>query len=460
MFEAKRLSDLIKPLSASLHGDDVSVDNVCIDSREARAGSLFVALQGSRVNGHDFVGKARERGAVAALVEYLVDDPLPQLLVHDAQLALGQLGALARDDFSGPLVAITGSSGKTSVKEMLAAILREKGPVLATRGNLNNELGVPLTLLELAPEHQFAVIEMGAAGIGDIAYSMRLARPSVSILTNAGTAHVGRFGGPEQVARAKSEIYTGLDPEGQAVINLDSPWFEQWYQLLGSRKSYAFSLENPTAELRAESVELDDRGCPGFLLVTPNGSITIQLNLLGKHNIANALAAAGAALALNIDLELIRRGLAKVMPVAGRAQSLPGKQGALIIDDSYNANPGSVKAAIDLLASFDGKRVLVLGDMGELGQWEQESHREVGVYAREAGLDGLYAAGRLSALAVESFGAGARLFSSKAELTAALEPQLAADLRVLVKGSRSAGMEEVVAGLTVHNDNHNDDKAH
>ncbi|SDR76481.1 UDP-N-acetylmuramoyl-tripeptide--D-alanyl-D-alanine ligase [Halopseudomonas xinjiangensis] len=460
MLEAKRLSDMVKALSASLHGDDARFDHVCIDSREARTGSLFVALQGSRVNGHDFVGKARERGAVAALVEYLVDDPLPQLLVHDAQLALGQLGALARDDFSGPLVAITGSSGKTSVKEMLAAILREEGPVLATRGNLNNELGVPLTLLELSVEHKFAVIEMGAAGIGDIAYSMRLARPHVSVLTNAGTAHVGRFGGPEQVARAKSEIYTGLDADGQAVINLDSPWFEQWYQLLGKRKSFAFSLQNPTAELRAESVELDRRGCPGFALVTPKGSITVQLNLLGKHNIANALAAAGAALALDVDLEMIRRGLAKVMPVPGRAQSLPGKDGALIIDDSYNANPGSVKAAIDLLAAFEGKRILVLGDMGELGQWEEESHREVGDYASEQGLDGLYAVGRLSALAVESFGEGARLFASKAELTAALLDQLSSDVRVLVKGSRSAGMEQVVAGLTEHNDNHNDDKAH
>ena len=460
MLEAKRLSDLIKPLNASLHGADASFDSVCIDSREARPGSLFVALQGSRVNGHDFVGNARERGAVAALVEYLLDDPLPQLLVHDAQLALGQLGALARDDFSGPLVAITGSSGKTSVKEMLAAILREKGPVLATRGNLNNELGVPLTLLELSPEHQFAVVEMGAAAVGDIAYSMRLARPQVSVLTNAGMAHVGRFGGPEQVARAKGEIYTGLDADGQAVMNLDSPWFEQWYQLLGKRKSYAFSLTNPTAELRAESVELDERGCPGFLLVTPKGSITVQLNLLGRHNIANALAAAGAALALNIDLEFIRRGLARVMPVAGRAQSLPGKRGALIIDDSYNANPGSVRAAIDLLAGFDGKRILVLGDMGELGEWEEDSHREVGAYAREQGLEALYAVGRLSALAVESFGEGARLFASKAELSAALEPRLSSDMRILVKGSRSAAMEEVVAGLTVHNDNHNDDKAH
>lgn len=459
MLEAKRLSGVTKPLSASLHGADASFDHVCIDSREARPGSLFVALQGSRVNGHDFVGKARERGAVAALVEYLVDDPLPQLLVHDAQLALGQLAALAREDFTGPLVAITGSSGKTSVKEMIAAILREEGPVLATQGNLNNELGVPLTLLDIGPEHRFAVIEMGAAGIGDIAYSMKLARPSVSVLTNAGTAHVGRFGSPENVARAKSEIYSGLDADGQAVINLDSPWFEQWYQLLGKRKSFAFSLQNPTAELRAESVELDDRGCPGFSLVTPVGSITVQLNMLGRHNIANALAAAGAALALDIELESIRRGLASVKPVKGRADSLAGFNRSRIIDDSYNANPSSVKAAIDLLASFAGQRVLVLGDMGELGQWEEESHREVGTYAREQGLDGLYAVGRLSALAVEAFGKGARLFSSKAELTEVLRNQLTAEMRVLVKGSRSAGMEEVVAGLIEHNDNHNDDKA-
>lgn len=459
MLEAKRLSAITKPLAASLHGDDASFDHVCIDSREARPGSLFVALQGSRVNGHDFVGKARERGAVAALVEYLVDDALPQILVHDAQLALGQLAALAREDFTGPLIAITGSSGKTSVKEMIAAILREEGPVLATQGNLNNELGVPLTLLEIGREHRFAVIEMGAAGVGDIAYSMKLAKPSVSVLTNAGTAHVGRFGSPENVARAKSEIYSGLDADGQAVINLDSPWFEQWYQLLGKRKSFAFSLQNPTAELRAESVELDERGCPGFLLVTPIGSITVQLNMLGRHNIANALAAAGAALAVGIDLEHIRRGLANVMPVKGRADSLAGINGSRIIDDSYNANPGSVKAAIDLLAGFPGERVLVLGDMGELGQWEEDSHREVGAYAREQGLEGLYAVGRLSALAVEAFGEGGRLFASKTELTEVLRNQLTAEVRVLVKGSRSAGMEEVVAGLTEHNDNHNDDKA-
>lgn len=453
MLEALRLSQLVKPLTATLHGEDVAFDSVSIDSRQVRPGALFVALAGSRVNGHEFLAQARERGAVAAMVEERVDDPLPQLLVHDTQLGLGQLAALAREAYTGPMVAITGSSGKTSVKEILAAILREIGPVLATEGNLNNELGVPLTLLELTGEHRFAVIEMGAAQIGDIAYSMNIARPDVGVLTNAGTAHVGRFGSPENIAQAKSEIYSGLGPSGQAVINLDSPWFEQWYQLLGKRKALSFSLTNPTADVRAESVELDERGCPGFVLTTPKGAITVQLNLLGMHSVANALAAAGAALALGVELEYIRRGLARLQPVKGRACSLAGKAGAVVIDDSYNANPGSVKAAIDLLAELPGRRVLVLGDMGELGAWEEQSHREVGAYARERGLDSLYAVGRLSALAVEQFGPEARLFASKAELTAALLQELAPDVRVLVKGSRSAGMEEVVAGLVEQTNN-------
>lgn len=458
MLEAMQLSQLIKPLGGSLVSIDARFDSVSIDARRMQPGGLFVALSGERVDGHDYVAQARAAGASAALVSHSVNDPLPQLLVHDCRYALGQLSAQAREAFQGPVVAITGSSGKTTVKEMLAAILRERGPVLATRGNLNNELGVPLTLLELGAEHQFAVIEMGAAALGDINYSMGLAKPTLSVLTNAGMAHVGRFGSPEAIARAKGEIITALGQEGQVVINLDSPWFEEWYQQLGKRKSLAFSLDNPTAELRAESIELDERGCPGFLLVTPQGSITVQMNLLGRHNIANALAAAGAAQLLGTDLELIRRGLARVKPVAGRVTPLEGKQGSLIIDDSYNANPASVKAAIDILADLQGTRILVLGDMGELGEWEEESHREIGTYACEKGLDGLYAVGRLCALAVDSFGADARLFGSRAELIEALVPQLDANTRVLVKGSRSAGMEEVVAGLqaTHHSDNNND----
>ncbi|HCB44773.1 MAG TPA: UDP-N-acetylmuramoyl-tripeptide--D-alanyl-D-alanine ligase, partial [Pseudomonas sp.] len=229
MLDALRLSDLLKPLAATLNGVDTHFDSVSIDARKVARGGLFVALPGSRSNGHDFVAQARENGAAAAMVEYLVDDPLPQLLVHDCQLALGQLGALVRDQFRGTVIGITGSSGKTTVKEMLAAILRECGPVLATQGNLNNELGVPLTLLQLDAEHRFAVIEMGAAQVGDINYTMGLVKPQISVLTNAGMAHVGRFGSPESIARAKGEIVSALPDGGQAILNLDSPWFEQWY---------------------------------------------------------------------------------------------------------------------------------------------------------------------------------------------------------------------------------------
>ncbi|SDS70301.1 UDP-N-acetylmuramoyl-tripeptide--D-alanyl-D-alanine ligase [Halopseudomonas litoralis] len=447
MLEAMRLSDLVKPLNASLHAIDASFDNVSIDARHIQPGGLFVALPGTRVDGHDFIAQARVNGAAAALVEHAVDDALPQLVVHDCAHALGQLGALNRAAFAGPLVAITGSSGKTTVKEMLASILGECGPVLATRGNLNNELGVPLTLLELAPEHQYAVVEMGAAALGDIAYSMRLAKPSVSVLTNAGVAHLGRFGSEQAIAEAKGEIFAGLDSQGQGVINLDSPWFESWYQTLGNRKAHVFSTQNPTAELRAEDIRLDERGCSGFRLVTPSGAVDIQLDLLGRHNVANALAATGAALALKVPLEAISRGLRKLQPMAGRGQSLPGYNGAVIIDDSYNANPVSVCVAIDLLAGLDGQRLLVLGDMGELGQLEEQAHAEVGAYAKAQGLDGLYATGRLSALAAEKFGEGAQVFADRAELAAALKTKLDPQTRVLVKGSRSAGMEEVVAAL-------------
>jgi len=447
MLEAMNLSDLLKPLDAALNGSDARFDSVSIDARQVQPGGLFVALPGSRVDGHDFVAQARAAGAAAALVERPLADPLPQLVVRDCELALGQLGALNRAAFKGPLVAITGSSGKTTVKEMLAAILRECGAVLATRGNLNNELGVPLTLLELAPQHRYAVVEMGAAAIGDIAYSMRLARPSVSVLTNAGVAHIGRFGSEQAIAEAKGEILAGLDSDGQGVINLDSPWFENWYQTLGERKAWVFSLANPTAELRAEHIRADQRGCPGFALVTPVGTIAVQLNLLGRHNVANALAAAGAALALQVPLPAIASGLGALQPVAGRGRSLPGRNGALVIDDSYNANPASVRAAIDVLASLDGRRVLVLGDMGELGALEQQAHRDIGSYARAQGLDGLYVTGPLSALAAAKFGEGGKAFADRGALAAALETELDPATRVLVKGSRSAGMEEVVAAL-------------
>lgn len=456
MLEAIRLSELLKPLAATMNGVDTHFDSVSIDARNVQAGGLFVALSGSRVNGHDYVAQAREQGAAAAMVEYLVDDELPQLLVHDCQLALGQLAALARDGFAGRVIAITGSSGKTTVKEMLACILRHAGSVLATEGNLNNELGVPLTLLRLLPTHDYAVIEMGAAAAGDIAYTMSLAKPQISVLTNAEMAHVGRFGSLESIAKTKGEIVSELPDGGEAILNLDSTWFEQWYQLLGSKRSCcSFSLKNPTAQLRAEMIEINGMGCPAFQLETPVGAVKVQLQLRGKHNVANALAAAGAALAAGVSLECISAGLAELAPVPGRGNSAAGVAGAQIIDDSYNANPDSVKAAVELLASLQGTRILVLGDMGELGDWAESSHTEIGEYARAQGLDGLYAVGKLSALAVQAFGERGQLFASKQDLIEALKGRLDISTQVLVKGSRSAGMDEVVAGLTASADTQN-----
>ncbi|GAA6131015.1 UDP-N-acetylmuramoyl-tripeptide--D-alanyl-D-alanine ligase [Halopseudomonas sabulinigri] len=458
MLEAIRLSALLKPLAATMNSVDTHFDSVSIDARGVQPGGLFVALAGSRVNGHDFVAQARDNGAAAAMVEYLVDDELPQLLVHDCQLALGQLAALVRESYQGQVIAITGSSGKTSVKEMLASILRQAGQVLATEGNLNNELGVPLTLLRLKAEHQFAVIEMGAAAVGDIAYTMTLAKPQISVLTNAEMAHVGRFGSPESIAKAKGEIVSELPDGGKAVLNLDSPWFEQWYQLLGSKRTAcSFSLKNPTAQLRADNIQMDAKGCPAFELQTPAGAVSVQLQVRGQHNIANALAAAGAALAAGVSLDCISAGLSALPPVAGRGNSVAGIAGAQIIDDSYNANPASVKAAIDLLAGLQGTRILVLGDMGELGEWAESSHREVGEYAAEQGLDALYAVGTLSALAVQAFGEHGQLFASKQDLIEALKGRLDISTQVLVKGSRSAGMDEVVAGLAAAVDTQNNE---
>ena len=447
MLDAMTLSDLVQPLCGRLLQGDGHFDRVVIDSRQVEPGTLFVALPGQRVDGHDYLAQARAAGAVAALVERAVDDPLPQLLVPDCAWALGQLAALARQAYQNPLVAITGSSGKTTVKEMLAAILRQRGPVLATRGNLNNELGVPLTLLELKAEHAFAVIEMGAAQAGDLTYSMGLARPQISVLTNATMAHVGRFGGPEQLARAKGEIFTALGADGQAVLNLDSPWFESWYQSLAGRQSKVFALDNPSAELRAEEISSNARGQVAFTLCHRDQRQSVQLALLGRHNVANALAAAAAALLLGLELSEIASGLAGVEAVKGRAFPLRSAQGALIIDDSYNASPAAVKAAIDLLTDLPGERILVLGDMGELGEWAESSHREVGDYARNQGLQALYSCGSLAALSAEAFGPGAEHFDNKADLLQTLRPQLSATTCVLVKGSRTTGMEQVVDGL-------------
>ncbi|PVZ16116.1 MULTISPECIES: UDP-N-acetylmuramoyl-tripeptide--D-alanyl-D-alanine ligase [unclassified Pseudomonas] len=447
MLEALTLSAIAGPLQGRLVGADMPFTGVSIDSRAIGAGQLFVALAGPRFDGHDYLAEVAAKGAAAALVQKEVPGaPLPQLVVADTRLALGELGALNRRAFTGPVAAITGSSGKTTVKEMLAAILREQGPTLATRGNLNNDLGAPLTLLELSPEHHAAVIELGASRIGEIRYTVGLTQPQVALINNAGTAHVGEFGGPDKIVEAKGEILEGLGQGGTAVLNLDDKAFETWRTRAGNHRVLTFSLNKPEADFRSLDLHNDERGCPAFTLACAAGQVEVQLNLLGRHNVLNATAAAAAASAMGVALDVIGRGLNNVQPVKGRTVVKMTAEGALVIDDSYNANPSSVCAAVDILAGFSGRTVLVLGDIGELGDWAAEGHRQVGAYA-QGKVDALYAVGPLMANAVAAFGPKARHFDNQAALIEAVRAELGSQTTLLIKGSRSAAMENVVASL-------------
>ncbi|WP_460423909.1 UDP-N-acetylmuramoyl-tripeptide--D-alanyl-D-alanine ligase [Pseudomonas sp. ZL2] len=448
MLKPLSLSQLTAPLNGRLQGQDAIFNGVSIDSRAITAGQLFVALAGPRFDGHDYLNDVAAKGAVAALVQREVPGSnLPQLVVSDTRLALGQLGALNRAAFDKPVAAITGSSGKTTVKEMLASILRTRGPVLATRGNLNNDFGAPLTLLELAPEHTAAVIELGASRIGEIAYTVGLTKPQVALINNAGTAHVGEFGGPEKIVEAKGEILEGLGQDGVAVLNLDDKAFAIWKKRAGNRSVLTFALNNAGADFHAGSIAHDQRGCPSFDLHSPLGVARVQLNLLGTHNVANALAAAAAAHAFGLTLDGIVQGLNAVQPVKGRTVVQMAPNGVRVIDDTYNANPTSMCAAVDILAGFSGRTVLVLGDIGELGQWAEEGHRQVGEYAKDK-VSALYAVGSNMAHAVAAFGTNARHFANQADLIDAVRAaEQATNTTILIKGSRSAAMENVVAAL-------------
>ncbi|MBF0675452.1 UDP-N-acetylmuramoyl-tripeptide--D-alanyl-D-alanine ligase [Pseudomonas sp.] len=448
MLDALHLSAIAAPLLGRLSGGDAVFSSVSTDSRSISPGQLFVALVGPNFDGHAYLADVAAKGAVAALVSREVAGvDLPQLVVDDTRLALGRLGALNRQAYHRPLAAVTGSSGKTSIKEMLASILRAglHGPVLATRGNLNNELGVPLTLLELMPEHVGAVIELGANHVGEIAYTVSLARPQVAIISNAGNAHVGEFGGPEKIVEAKGEIIDGLPAEGVAVLNRDDAAFTLWQARAAGRPVVSFALHDTQADFHARDVQRDARGCMAFILCSPIGEWSVQLNLLGTHNVANALAAAAAAHALGLSGAAIQHGLQALQPMPGRAAAQLTDRGLRIIDDSYNANPISMCAAVDILAAFSGRTVLVLGDMGELGEWAEQGHRQVGAYA-SGKVDCLYAVGPLMTHAVAAFGKNAKHFADQAGLIDALRHEQG-DTTILIKGSRSSAMDKVVAAL-------------
>ncbi len=443
---AMRLSEAAAALGGQLYGEDAEFNAVSTDSRAVRAGELFVALAGERFDAHDFVSQAQANGAVAALVSRHCGDGLPLLLVEDTRRALGRLAQTWRLRHAVTTLAVTGSNGKTTVKEMIAAALSQSGAVLATRGNLNNEIGVPLTLLRLRTEHRFAVVEMGANHAGEIAYLTGLAHPQVAVVTNAGPAHLEGFGSIEGVAHAKGEIFSGLEASGTAVINADDAFAEVWYRLARHTQVVRFGLSTE-ADVTADW-QPHARGSR-VIMHTPVGSAELILPLPGRHNVVNALAATAAALAVGVPLETICRGLETLQPVAGRLQMRAGIGELQILDDTYNANPGSLGPALAVLAGQSGHKWLVLGDMLELGGEGEALHRQAGRLARGAGVDGLYALGTLARFATLEFGDGARHFDNWQDLVDALRRDCPGAGTVLVKGSRGMHLERVVDALLV-----------
>ena len=424
-----------------------AVDAIVTDTRRLAPGALFVALVGERFDAHDFLAQAREAGAVAALVERPVDDPLPQLVVPDTRLALGLLARARRRAWAGDLVAVTGNSGKTTVKQMLATLLGRRGATLATQGNLNNDIGAPLTLLALESGHRQAVVELGANHLGEIAWTTALAAPRVAIITNVTGAHVGEFGGTGRIAQAKAEILAGLPDDGVAVLNRDDAFFATWASLAAPREVLDFGLD-PRARVHAAALACDALGRYAFTLVRDGREFgRVQLALMGRHNVANALAAAAAALAMGLDEADVLAGLAAVAPMPGRLSAVEGLNGTRLLDDTYNANPGAVKAALDVLVTLPGPHWCLLGAMGELGGESDRLHAELGHYARERGIDFLGTLGEPARPASQAFGEGGAHFDDREALTRHVLHHLPPGASVLVKGSRSAGMEHVVAAL-------------
>lgn len=438
-----RLHEAADALGAHWAGEDVMLQGVGTDTRTLQTGQLFVALHGPNFDGHDYLAEAKAKGAAACMVEKPVAN-CSALIVGDTRLALGQLARVWRHHFAMPLVAVTGSNGKTTVKEMLASIFARLGEVLATRGNLNNDIGVPLTLLGLDSRHTSAVVELGANHAGEIAYLTAIAEPNVAVITNAASAHLEGFGTLNGVANAKGEIFQGLKEDGTAIINADDEFASLWRGLAKDKKVLSFGLQNP-ADIAAQW-QVGDRGSQ-IHVSTPEGKVKLQLALLGEHNVMNALAAIAAAQAAGVKLTTIKAGLEAMQPVAGRLQLKAGIHGSRIIDDTYNANPASLAAAIEVLAGFAGKHILVLGDMGELGDDARESHAQAGRFARAHGVDRLYTVGPMAAAAVEAFGKEAQQCDSHEAASKALQQELTDDATVLVKGSRLSRMERVVQRL-------------
>jgi UDP-N-acetylmuramoyl-tripeptide--D-alanyl-D-alanine ligase len=422
------------------------------DTRTLQTGNLYIAIIGETLDGHDYTAEAYQKGASAALVSRAVDCPIPQIIVPDTIAALGKIAQNWRDRFSLPLVGVTGSNGKTTLKNMIAAILvaacnNDKTQVLATEGNLNNNIGLPLVLSRLTTTNRYGVIEMGMNHFGEIAYLTKITRPQVAIVNNAAEAHLQGLENVAGVAKAKGEIFSGLQKNGVGILNKDDAHFDYWRGLITETQTYLTFALKTIADITATYSPSKDTVHQLINIQTPKGEIDVNLPLLGEHNVMNALAATAAGIALDINLEAIKTGLETVQAAPGRLNQHMLPNNVRVIDDTYNANPFSTTAAINALALFTGKKILVLGDMRELGTDAKVLHEAIGKKAQESGIDYLFTLGELSAEATTGFGTNAQHFTERNALIEALIPHLSSNATLLVKGSRSMHMEKVLAGL-------------
>lgn len=443
------LVQLAEILQAELiHPSDITIENVTTDTRNVPLNSLFIALKGERFDAHDFAEQAIKQGALALLVERELPFNIPQVIVKDSRIALGQLAHWVRMQVPAKVVALTGSSGKTSVKEMTAAILSQCGKTLYTAGNLNNDIGVPLTLLRLTKEYQFAVIELGANHIGEIAYTVNLAQPETALVNNLAAAHLEGFGSLEGVAQAKGEIFNALPENGTAIINLASNDWSNWQKKLTQQNIWKFDVTaQPEANFYASEIKLTQTDTE-FRLHSPIGDCRITLPLLGEHNIANAIAASALAISVGADLKAVEQGLASARAVPGRLFPVPLNNSQLILDDTYNANVGSMSAAAHVLAQMPGYRVMVVGDMGELGQDAERCHRQVGEVIHALNIDKVFSVGMLSQNISQASGHGQH-FTDKAAVVVEIMRLLQEhqSITILIKGSRSAAMEQIIQAV-------------
>lgn len=441
-----QLTEVAHVIQGNLQGENLHFSAIATDSRKLNSGEVYVALVGENFDGHHFIKEVETKGAVAAIVNRPVESTMPLIIVEDTLKALADLASYHRQQFHCPIIAVTGSCGKTTTKMLLTNVFAQKGQVLSNPASFNNSIGVPLTLLQLDNNHDFAITELGANHLGEIDFLSRLVQPQVSIITNAGPAHLKGFGDLNGVAKTKGEIFNGLTAGGVAIINIDDAKAPYWLEKAAAFRIITFGL-SPKADVYAKEIIFDEFAKPSFYLVTPAGYCKIKLPLMGQHNIYNALAASAAAFALGLDLNLISCGLEQAEAVVKRLVEYKGKTGAIVIDDSYNANPASMLAAIRLLTQRSNHSILVVGDMLELGEKTADFHHQMGLQAKELGVKQLFCLGEYSQLAAQSFGQSSMHFMDHASLINALKPQLNPKVTVLVKGSRGMTMEKIVEAI-------------